>query len=167
MLSLFIAATGVLSTLIVQVLMLRAKSSHGKAYVVSKFFGLALVIIVSLCYSEGFHGKYISFLFVTVLFFLTWWFVLLNVLQSFVSSLRINILRLLMENGGKISKKRFHVIYNDRKLIETRIIRLKTAGAISETNGFLYVSSFKLRLLAKCFGILKILIVKRSSEFHV
>ena len=73
----------------------------------------------------------------------------------------------MKENGGTISKESLNESYNDRKLIETRLVRLKKAGAIFEVNDVLYVSSFKLKVLAKIFSFLKKIMFNKTSEFQI
>mgnify|MGYP001373815142 CR=1 FL=1 len=167
MISIIIAAFGILVVFVIQVLMLRTKNSDVKAYFVSHIIGLAAVILAGASYVEFVYISNFPFFFVNIMLFLAWSFILLNIIQSFVSSLRINILRLMKENGGTISKESLNESYNDRKLIETRLVRLKKAGAIFEVNDVLYVSSFKLKVLAKIFSFLKKIMFNKTSEFQI
>ena len=52
--------------------------------------------------------------------FCAWWFILLNLVQSFESSLRVNVLRQLLRDGGSLDHAAFFARDNDRGLIELR-----------------------------------------------
>jgi hypothetical protein len=100
------------------------------------------------------------------LLFCAWWFVFLNFFQSSQSSLRVNILRHIAVNGGRLDRSQLFVKYNDAALIRLRVERLLEGGGIVERNGRYFVVSRGLRAMARFFWLLKMLIMGRPSEFH-
>jgi hypothetical protein len=104
-------------------------------------------------------------LLLAALFFGCWWFGLLNFFQSSQSSLRVNILRQVLANGGTLSHESLFAVYDNPALIRLRLYRLQQSGAVIEKNGRYFVASPSLYVLARLFRVLKILIMGRRSEF--
>ncbi|WP_025900142.1 hypothetical protein [Sneathiella glossodoripedis] len=96
---------------------------------------------------------------------LMWWFIYLNIAQSLESSLRIKILFEIFERGGRMKVNELKEIYNDTRLINIRIDRLKKHKAIHSFDGKLFLSSTKLKIAASFFLFLKQAILRQSSQF--
>ncbi len=133
------------------------------AYAASLFAGT--MVTLALAVLTGGNGL-AQTLAASLLLFGAWWFVFLNFVQSSQSSLRVNILRQALLNGGTLSHVELSALYNDKTLIGLRLERLVQSGAVVEVDGRYFVVSSSARMLGRLFRGLKLLILGRPSEFH-
>lgn len=96
----------------------------------------------------------------------SWWFIFLNLAQAMESSLRIRILREIALAGGSLSTAALSAHYSDARLIRLRVTRLTESGAIRQCGHTLLVSSWPLLILARLFRLLKLIMIRRASEFQ-
>lgn len=101
-----------------------------------------------------------------ILLFASWWFIFLNFVQTSQSSLRVHVLRELMQEGRAIGRAALEERYNNRALVLLRLQRLLSGGAVVERDGSYFVKSWSLKFLARFFRLLKIAILGRPSEFQ-
>jgi hypothetical protein len=142
---------------------LRAGMGAVAAYLASLVAGTLATVALTI-FNEG-NGDWDAFA-AGLLLFGAWWFVFLNFVQSAQSSLRVNILRQALLNGGTLSHTALFDRYNDAALIGLRLERLVQSGAVVQVDGRYFVVSSSARMLGRLFRGLKLLILGRPSEFH-
>jgi hypothetical protein len=159
----FAASAALLLAILGHAVGLRAGARHLSAYGISLAVGICAALATALLLpGEDAVGSAA----IAVLLFCAWWFVFLNFFQSSQSSLRVNILRHIAVHGGRLERSQLFIKYNDDALIRLRIERLVQGGGIVERDGRYFVASGGLRMLARFFWLLKMLIMGRPSEFH-
>lgn len=162
MTALWIAAFALVSAMIAHVTALRLGMGALAAYGASLLAGgVVLTASLLLLPQRMDGGSALS----AALLFCAWWFIFLNLVQSFESSLRVNVLRQLLRDRGSLDHAAFFARYNDRSLIELRLARLMRGGTVVMRDGRLFVVSTPARLMANLFRGLKLLVLGRPSEF--
>jgi hypothetical protein len=101
----------------------------------------------------------------TLLLYLSWGFIFLNFVQSAQSSLRVQILRQVLDAGGRMSREDLLAGYDTATVVSLRIERMVEGRALCRENGRVVVSSRPLLLLARLFRVLKLVVVGRATEF--
>jgi hypothetical protein len=123
-------------------------------------FGATLALMLALPWRAS-----IAEVSVAVLAYGAWWFVYINLVQALESSLRIRLLGEVRKAGGNMSRAALETQYNDALLLRLRLDRLRSCGAVVEREGRLHVASSGLKKLAGFFGVLKKVLIGRTSEF--
>lgn len=159
---LWIAAFALLSAILAHVTALRLGMGALAAYGASLLAGGVVLTASLLFLPQRLDGG--SALFAALLF-CAWWFIFLNLVQSFESSLRVNVLRQLLRDGGSLDHAAFFARYNDRSLIELRLARLLRSGTVVVRDGRFFVVSTAAKSMANLFRGLKLLVLGRASEF--
>ena len=161
------ALAGMVAAVLADVAAARLGLRRTTAYGLSHVGGLGVTLAASLL--GGFAPSDLeqaAQVVLALLLFVTWWFIFfLNFVQAFQSSLRVRILNLIHESGGRMPKSLLEQHYNDRSLLELRLQRLLAQGFVIERDGRLYVVSGLLRLVAAFFRTLKVVLLGRRSEF--
>jgi hypothetical protein len=101
----------------------------------------------------------------TILTYLAWWYIFLNLSQAMESSLRVRLVREIDAAGGQLSRATLNKIYNDYALLALRRDRLLSGGALVAREGRLLVASTGLKAIAAIFRVLKLVFIGRTSEF--
>jgi hypothetical protein len=160
-----VALTALGIAVVVDVLVSRMGAARPAAYGASLLSGV-VVAVVDLCVA-ALHGREeTAGAVVALLLYASWWFVYLNFAQAFDSSLRIRLLLLIRENGGRLSRAELARQFSDERMIQVRLERLLQGGYLLERDGRLFVVSARLRLLARFFRFLKFAMLGRRSEFE-
>lgn len=159
---LWIAGLALFSAVLVHIMALRGGMGALAAYGTSLLAGGVVLMASLLLLPQRMDGG--SALSAGLLF-CAWWFIFLNLVQSFESSLRVNVLRQLLRDGGSLDHAAFFARYNDRSLIELRLTRLLRSGTVVARDGRFFVVSTAARLMANLFRGLKQLVMGRASEF--
>jgi hypothetical protein len=162
MAGLFAAAIGMFFALLIDILSSRAGLSRVASYATGLVGGAAFSIAATAILAKGSMAGTL----IAVLAYGAWWFIALNLIQALESSLRVRLLREVMDAGGRIPIAELEVRYNDRSLLGLRLSRLRAAGAVIERSGRLFVASPGLRAVAAVFRLLKKACVGRTSEFE-
>jgi hypothetical protein len=158
-----VAGAGLLLAVTGHLAGLRAGFGAIAAYAVSLAAGtLATMALAALAGGDDIWDTFAA----SLLLFGAWWFIFLNFVQSSQSSLRVNILRQALLNGGTLSHSALFARYNDAALIGLRLDRLLQSGAVAEVNSRYFVVSSSARMLSRLFRGLKLLVLGRPSEFH-
>lgn len=162
MAALCLAAFALLAAVLVHIAALRLGLSAPAAYGTSLLSGAltltaSLLFLVPLSDPGSATGAW--------LLYAAWWFIFLNLVQSFQSSLRVNVLRQLLRDGGSLDHAAFYARYNDRSLIELRLERLTRGGTVVTRDGRFFVVSTPARMIANLFRRLKLIVLGRRSEF--
>jgi hypothetical protein len=134
----------------------------------ASFISGALVSILLLLYAAAFGGAATDRYDVAVALILygAWWYVFfLHFVQAFDSSLRVRLLVMLHEAGGRLPRAEVLRRLNDRRLLEVRLNRLLKNGYVVERGGQFFVVSAPIKVVALFFRILKIILMGRRSEF--
>src|SRR5438093_603999 len=134
MVAIILAAFGVLVAVVVQVMALRA----GMAYVRSCAAGLGLGSLAIVAAAAALividRGEYLWPALSALVLFASWWFIFLNFIQASQSSIRVQILRLLLaQNPMHMSE--LLTRYNDHALLRLRLDRLMDGGAVVRRDG--------------------------------
>jgi hypothetical protein len=160
------AGSGVAGAILADILASRAGAGRVSAYGISLLSGFAVTLLIFVPGSLGMRGldQFASGM-LTLLLYGAWWFIVLNFVQSFDSSLRVRILALLYAAGGRMPRATLEQTYNDEMLLGLRLQRLLTQGYAVERGGRVYITSAKLRVLAKFFRALKMTLLGYRSEF--
>lgn len=165
-LPLFAAGTGMAGAILADIVSSRAGASRTAAYGMSLVCGFAVTAAVFVLAGLAFGGvDWLAAGLLTLLLFCAWWFIALNFIQSFDSSLRVRILALLHASGGRMPRVTLEQDYNDQHLLELRLQRLLKQGYVVERDGRLFVASGQLRFLARFFRALKVALLGYRSEF--
>jgi hypothetical protein len=159
------AAFGLVVAITAQVAALRARGSYLFSCAVSVIVGAVATAAAIKLMSLPSIGDLPWRVLTALALFGSWWFVLLNFIQTSISSLRVQILREVIAAGGAISRDALLSRYNDDLLVRLRLKRLIDGGTVTEKNQHLFVISGPLRWLARLFRILKILMTGHASEF--
>lgn len=162
------AGAGMASAVIVDIVASRLGAGRMQAYGMSFLCGLLLTLLAlflaGLSWSAASEPLATGAL--ALLLYGSWWFIFLNFVQSFDSSLRVRILALLHDVGGRLPRIELYKRYNDQLLLELRMERLLKGGFVVERDGRLFVASARLRSLATLSRALKIVLTGRRSEFN-
>lgn len=160
-----IAMVGMVVAIVAHVVVSRAGAGPLRAYARSLLAGAIFTALAcSLALSQSAIDGWVVA--TTVLLFCSWWFIFfLNILQAMESSIRVNLIREILANGGSIPRARLDERYNDGKLIKLRLERLLAGGVITEREGKLFVTSASSRFLARFFKLLKVILIGKESEF--
>lgn len=137
------------------------------AYAASFMFG-GIASILALLYAMTLGGASVDYYDAAVTFILygAWWYIFfLHFVQAFDSSLRVRLLVMLHEFGGRLPRAEVSRRLNDRRLLEVRLGRLLKNGYIVERGDHLFVVSAQIKVLALFFRVLKIILLRRQSEF--
>jgi hypothetical protein len=165
-LPLFAAGTGMAGAILADILTSRSGASRTAAYGMSLLCGFAVTLAAFLLGGLAMtDADWTGAGLLTLLFFCSWWFIALNFIQSFDSSLRVRILALLHAAGGRMSRATLEQSYNDQLLLELRLQRLLAHGYVVERNGNLFVASSQLRFFTRFFRALKAVLLGYRSEF--
>ena len=81
------------------------------------------------------------------------------------SSIRVRILRELMRCAAPISEAELLSRYNDRSILTSRLDRLVETGQINIRGGRYFVRPGNLLRIAKLMRLIKVLLLRRTSEF--
>ena len=162
MLGLLVAAIGVFVALGADVAASRAGTSRIFAYVCSLMAGFG-VILGTLLVMQLDSPWTIA---IATTAYTSWWFAFLNLVQALESSLRVKLLADVRAEGGRVTLDFFEYRYNDTILLQLRLDRLRSHGAIVERAGRIYVTSPGLKLIAHFFRVLKRVLIGRTSEFE-
>ena len=154
------AGTGLLLAIAGHAVALRLGARHLAAYGFSLAIGMLAVLLVAWTSADMPWS-----LILAALLYGSWWFGCLNFFQGSQSSLRVNILRRILAEGGSLSHALLYAQYNNPALIRLRLVRLQQGGAIIEERGRYFLVSPSLRMLARLFLGLKIFVMGRRSEF--
>lgn len=160
---LFAAAAALALAILGHAVSLRAGLRPLAAYAASLIGGMAAVLILTLVMERG--GSDLGHMVLSALLFGSWWFIFLNFVQVAQSSLRANILRLLLANGGSMRHDALFAAYSDTALVRLRLGRLTQSGTVAERDGRYMVTSRSAWLLARLFRGMKIVALGRRSEF--
>jgi len=163
--SLAAAVAGSAGTILTDIIASRLGASRVKAYAASLLCGLVVTILVLVVAVKTAVAVDFSDVILAFLLFCAWWFILLNFIQSFDSSLRIRLLKIVTDSGGRLSRAELFQHYNDQVLLELRLARLLAQGYVIERGGRLFVVSKQLRLVGHFFRALKLALLGRRSEF--
>jgi hypothetical protein len=88
-----------------------------------------------------------------------------NFINSGESSIRVRILWELQHAAAPLDEPGLLAIYNDDLILSTRLARLVRSGKVIEHDGRYILHSSILVLMARTMRALKLLIVRRESEF--
>lgn len=159
------ALVGTATAILADILASRLGARRTSAYATSLVLGFVATLIALLFVAFTIDDWDFSGLLITVLLYGAWWFAALNFIQSFDSSLRVRLLILIDQAGGRLSRAELYRQYNDQVLLNLRLARLTQQGYVIEREGRLFVSSSQLRFVAQFFRALKIALIGRRSEF--
>lgn len=142
-------------------------------YVRSVFAGFALgALVLALSEIDRFVGADITAGRIFVLLagdaaiYVCLGYLFFNFINSGESSIRVRILWELQHATGPLSEEGLLAIYNDDIILATRLARLRRSGKVIERNGRYVLRSSVLILMARVIRALKLLIVRRESEFE-
>jgi hypothetical protein len=161
------AVAGVAGAILTDIVISRLGMSRTAAYGASLLGGLVATILalllgarIAALSTTGFGDIALA-----LLLYGAWWFILLNFIQAFDSSLRVQLLAMVNDAGGRLPRGELFRHYNDQVLLELRLARLLKQGYVIERESRLFVASKPLKLLALFFRALKIALLRRRSEF--
>jgi hypothetical protein len=163
------AAVGVAGAILTDIVISRLGAGRTTAYGASLLGGLAAMIPGLLLGARvpAIGAMENGDIALALLLFGAWWFIALNFIQSFDSSLRVRLLTMVNDAGGRLSCTELYRHYNDQVLLEMRLARLMKGGYVIEREGRLFVASTKLKQLALFFRVLKVVLLRRRSEFDL
>ena len=161
------AAVGVAGAILTDIVISRLGVSRTTAYGASLMGGLAATVMTLLLGARiaAISATGFGDITLALLLYGAWWFILLNFIQSFDSSLRVRLLAMLNDAGGRLPRAELFRHYNDQVLLELRLARLLKQGYVIERESRLFVASRQLKLLALFFRALKVALLRRRSEF--
>lgn len=160
MIGLFCAALGLAVAFAADLGLARLKVSRVRTYLLALAGGFAIALMVCLLVTWEF-GQ----ICVTVVAYGTWWFILLNLIQGMESSIRAQILRELRRVDSEATVDSLLGRYNDNVIVRLRLDRLMSAAIVVEREGRLFVQPGPVRRIALLFRFLKVVILRRESEF--
>jgi hypothetical protein len=163
--SLIAAALGIGGATAAHVEALRLGTTQVRAYVLSLTVGASVTLVSIGMFVYLLERTQIWSALIALALYGSWWFILLNFVQTSESSMRVRLLREFMAAGGALSREALAARYNDELVLRLRLDRMREAGAVVERGGRLFVASGQLRLLARFFRYLKIVMTGRRSEF--
>jgi hypothetical protein len=166
-LPIFAAATGMACAILMDIITSRLGVSRTSAYGMSFMCGLVVAIATMFLddLSSAVGGEEFGASVLALMLYGTWWFIFLNFVQSFDSSLRVRIMTILYDASGRLRRVELYRSYSDQLILELRLERLRKGGYVVERDGRLFVSSTTLKFLARFFRALKVALLGRRSEF--
>ncbi|HTV28824.1 MAG TPA: hypothetical protein VMF32_13645 [Xanthobacteraceae bacterium] len=161
------AIIGMAAAILVDVGLARLGVNRLVAYAASFMFGVIASVLV-LVDAVAWRGAAIDRFDVasTLILYGAWWYIFfLHFVQAFDSSLRVRLLVMLYEAGGRLPRAEVRRRLNDRRLLEVRLDRLVKDGYVVERGGHFFVVSTQIKALALFFRLLKVVLIGQRSEF--